>query len=170
MTKTNMNSKGRNKPRHNGGNGNRTNGSPVSRNSVFDSNGPCGKIRGNVSQIIEKYQAAAKDASTHSEYVLAELCLQYADHYNRINISFTPENNNTNPNSNKNNKSDKAQKSANGKGNGKTSEDAKIAQSDEEPIDISGIDLSIPDFSIIENNDKKTKADEDTSNLAIENV
>ncbi len=91
MTKTNSNSKGRHKPRHSNGSVHKHNNSPISKNTVFDSNGPCGKIRGNISQIIEKYQAAAKDAMTHNEYVLAELCMQYSDHYNRISASIVVE-------------------------------------------------------------------------------
>ncbi len=183
MSKTNSNSKGRFKPRHNNHH-QKHNGSSFSRNTVFDSNGPCGKVRGNVSQVIEKYQTAAKDATTQGEHVLAELCLQYADHYNRIAISIAPE------------QPKRVEKVAE---TVKTDEDAIVVASPEliepsaEPekkhngkklngvkkkeitekevdIDIENMDLSIPDFSLIEKKPKKKTKQDNTVKLAIENV
>ena len=148
MNKTNSNSKGRYKGRQNGHNGNgRTSYSSqtqYTKNSVFDSNGPCGKVRGNVFQIIEKYELAAKDARCHSEGVLAEVCLQYADHYNRIALTFVNE---PAPVPKKVVKNEDAEEIPT----------APIA-------DISAMDLSIPDFSGLQTQ----KSEEKT--IAVENA
>lgn len=50
----------------------------------FDSNGPSGRIRGNASQVYEKYQALARDAQTSGDRVMAENYFQHAEHYYRI--------------------------------------------------------------------------------------
>ena len=60
-------------------------------NSCFDSNGPGGRIRGNASQIVEKYLLMARDANSQNDRVLAENFYQYAEHYNRIINSFVVE-------------------------------------------------------------------------------
>ncbi|HAE51415.1 MAG TPA: DUF4167 domain-containing protein, partial [Tistrella mobilis] len=57
---------------------------PVNRNRIFESNGPAGKIKGNLSQVIDRYLAAARDASSSGDRVLAESCLQHAEHYLRL--------------------------------------------------------------------------------------
>jgi preprotein translocase subunit SecD len=54
------------------------------RKNSFDSTGPVGKIRGTAAYVQEKYMAAAKDALSNSDFVLAESCYQHADHYTRI--------------------------------------------------------------------------------------
>ena len=56
----------------------------ITRNTVFDSTGPCGKLRGTALQLFEKYQAGAKDAMMQNDIVLAQSCMQYADHYMRL--------------------------------------------------------------------------------------
>ena len=56
----------------------------ITRNTVLESSGPCGKLRGTALQIFEKYQIAAKDAMMQSDIVLAQTCMQYADHYIRL--------------------------------------------------------------------------------------
>jgi hypothetical protein len=53
-------------------------------NRVFESAGPEGKVRGTPQQIIEKYQALARDAQTAGERVLSENFLQHAEHYVRL--------------------------------------------------------------------------------------
>ena len=55
-------------------------------NTVIDSNGPCGKIRGTAAQVMEKYLAAAKDASG-ADRVLYENCMQHAEHFFRIHAA-----------------------------------------------------------------------------------
>jgi hypothetical protein len=50
----------------------------------FDSNGPTGHIRGNASQVSEKYQALARDAQTLGDRIMAENYFQHAEHYYRI--------------------------------------------------------------------------------------
>jgi hypothetical protein len=55
-----------------------------SRNQVFDSNGPGARVRGNSSQIYEKYQQLARDASSAGDRVAAENYYQYAEHYFRL--------------------------------------------------------------------------------------
>jgi hypothetical protein len=65
------------------GRGNRRpNGNIVNR--VFESAGPEGKVRGTPQQIIDKYQALARDAQTSGDRVMAENFLQHAEHYQRI--------------------------------------------------------------------------------------
>jgi hypothetical protein len=66
-----------------GGGGHRQGGAP-NRAQVFDSNGPDVRIRGTAYQIVEKYMALAKDASSSGDVVLAESYLQHAEHYQRI--------------------------------------------------------------------------------------
>ncbi len=146
MTKINSNSKGRYKQRHSNSNANKLNNFPASKNTVFDSNGPCGKVRGNVSQVIEKYQAAAKDAMTHSEHVLAELCMQYADHYNRIAMNLTPE------------PSKKIQLN-NNENNDKKDTNEEINN-----------DFAIPDLAIIDAQENQKPEIENIMHLTIENV
>ena len=54
------------------------------RSQNFDSNGPDGKVRGSASQVFEKYQALARDASLSGDRIMAENYLQHAEHYFRI--------------------------------------------------------------------------------------
>jgi len=54
------------------------------RNHVFDSNGPDGRIRGNAHQVLEKYLALARDASSQGDRVAAENYYQHAEHYFRL--------------------------------------------------------------------------------------
>jgi len=53
-------------------------------NRVFDSSGPEGKVRGTPQQIIEKYQALARDAQLSGDRVAAENFQQHAEHYTRL--------------------------------------------------------------------------------------
>ncbi|HCP01880.1 MAG: hypothetical protein CL573_06410 [Alphaproteobacteria bacterium] len=55
-----------------------------SRNQTFDSNGPGARVRGNPSQIYEKYQQLARDAASSGDRVGAENFLQHAEHYFRL--------------------------------------------------------------------------------------
>lgn len=59
-------------------------------NNCFDSNGPGGRIRGTVQQIIEKYLLLARDANAQNDRILAENYYQYAEHYNRIINNILP--------------------------------------------------------------------------------
>lgn len=87
-------SRGRN---HNFNNNRRFNNNGFSRNTVFDSQGPAGRLRGTAYQLMEKYLAAAKDAMS-TDRVLAENCLQHADHYMRLNaMAMASENQNRYP-------------------------------------------------------------------------
>lgn len=80
-----MNPRGRSRGRnHNYNNNNRRFNNAPSRNTVYDSLGPVGRLRGTAFQLMEKYLGAAKD-SMSSDRVLAENCLQHADHYMRLN-------------------------------------------------------------------------------------
>ncbi|MBL8643152.1 MAG: DUF4167 domain-containing protein [Rhodospirillaceae bacterium] len=81
--------RGRNggKPRmhHQGGGG--------GRNPNFDHN--AGRMRGNAQQLMDKYLALARDASSQGDRVLAENYFQHADHYYRvINARFEGQQNN----------------------------------------------------------------------------
>lgn len=56
----------------------------INRNTVFDSTGPCGRIRGTAQQLIDKYLSAAKDAKGQNDRILWEVCQQHAEHYARL--------------------------------------------------------------------------------------
>ncbi len=83
------------------------------RNQTFDSNGPSVRIRGNASQVHEKYIAMAQDASSAGDSISSENYLQHAEHYYRIlavqreeaearasSQQQSPRNNNNNGNNN----------------------------------------------------------------------
>ena len=53
-------------------------------NRVFESAGPDGKVRGTPQQIIDKYQALARDAQVPGDRVAAESYLQHSEHYSRL--------------------------------------------------------------------------------------
>lgn len=53
-------------------------------NRSFDSNGPEVKVRGNASQVHEKYTALARDAASSGNRVKAENLRQHAEHYLRV--------------------------------------------------------------------------------------
>jgi hypothetical protein len=54
------------------------------RNQTFDSNGPEIRIRGNAHQVLEKYLAMARDATSQGDRVSAENFYQHAEHYFRV--------------------------------------------------------------------------------------
>lgn len=56
-------------------------------NRHYDSNGPDVRIRGTASQIFDKYQSLARDASSSGDRILAESYLQHAEHYFRIMLA-----------------------------------------------------------------------------------
>ena len=62
--------------------GGRRGGSPRSQN--FESNGPDVKVRGNAQQVVDKYQALAREAATAGNPVMAENYYQHAEHYYRV--------------------------------------------------------------------------------------
>ncbi|MGV6820178.1 MAG: DUF4167 domain-containing protein [Parvularcula sp.] len=66
--------------RHN----NRRRQNPNNINRSLDSNGPEVKIRGTASQIYEKYQALARDATSAGDRIRGESLLQHAEHYYRL--------------------------------------------------------------------------------------
>jgi len=79
-------SRSRNKQGNNGGqhNAQRRNTMGNIINRVFESAGPDGKVRGTPQQIIDKYQALARDAQLAGDRVAGESYLQYAEHYSRL--------------------------------------------------------------------------------------
>ena len=77
---SNRRSRGRNNNNRGKGGNNRA--------QVFDSNGPEVRIRGTAHQILDKYQALAKDARSSGDHVLAESYLQHAEHYQRIIVTW----------------------------------------------------------------------------------
>ncbi|MDW3204951.1 MAG: DUF4167 domain-containing protein [Alphaproteobacteria bacterium] len=74
-----MNNQKQNRGRHRN-NARRSN--PSRQN--FDSNGPGIRIRGNATQVYEKYIQLARDAQGSGDRVMAENMLQHAEHYYRI--------------------------------------------------------------------------------------
>ena len=97
---------------------------PVNRS--YDSNGPDVRVRGTASQVLEKYQALARDAMSAGDRVMAENYQQHAEHYFRILQSFQPQ-----PSDNENENADAANGAAedaqsgdtNGAANGDAGED-----------------------------------------------
>ena len=78
-------SRSRNKQGNSGGhNGQRRSTMGNIINRVFESAGPDGKVRGTPQQIIEKYQALARDAQVAGDRVAAESYLQFSEHYTRL--------------------------------------------------------------------------------------
>lgn len=67
------------------------------RNQTFDSTGPEIRVRGNAHQVMEKYLAMARDASSQGDRVAAENYYQHAEHYFRV-INAHNQNNPNNPN------------------------------------------------------------------------
>jgi len=53
-------------------------------NRSFDSNGPDVKVRGNATQVFDKYTALARDAASSGNRVKAENLRQHAEHYLRV--------------------------------------------------------------------------------------
>ena len=64
------------------GNGGRWSNAP--RNHNFESNGPDGKVRGTAQQVVDKYQALAREATTAGDPIKAEGFFQFAEHYLRV--------------------------------------------------------------------------------------
>lgn len=63
---------------------------PNSRNQSFDSNGPDVKVRGNAQQVVDKYLALARDASSSGDRIAAESYYQHAEHYYRVLSASAP--------------------------------------------------------------------------------
>jgi len=57
---------------------------PPNRNQIFDSSGPDVRVRGNAHQVLDKYQALAREAAASGDRIQAEAYWQYADHYFRV--------------------------------------------------------------------------------------
>ena len=57
---------------------------PHSRSQTFESNGPEVKVRGNAQQVVEKYLALARDATSAGDRITAESYFQHAEHYYRV--------------------------------------------------------------------------------------
>ena len=94
--------RGRNNNYRSNNNNNRNN-----NRTSFDSSSQVGKIKGNASQVMDKYLLAAKEALSRGERLLAEQCLQYAEHYYRVQNQI---NNNQNKVKDNNVSADSAQK------------------------------------------------------------
>ncbi len=54
------------------------------KQQTFDSNGPDIRVRGNAYQVLEKYLAMARDATSAGDRIAAENYLQHAEHYYRL--------------------------------------------------------------------------------------
>jgi hypothetical protein len=74
---------------------------PGNRNGNFDSHGPDGRIRGNASQVHEKYLSLARDALAIDDRISSENYSQHAEHFYRIiahNAEMQVNNEKNNPN------------------------------------------------------------------------
>jgi hypothetical protein len=68
------------------------------RQQTFDSNGPDVRVRGNAYQVLEKYLALARDASSAGDRIAAENFLQHAEHYYRLINAYAGDDQNQNRN------------------------------------------------------------------------
>ena len=68
------------------------------RQQTFDSNGPDVRVRGNAYQVLEKYLALARDASSAGDRIAAENFLQHAEHYYRLINAYSSDEQNQNRN------------------------------------------------------------------------
>ena len=83
--KPGLNSKQRMRGRmNNGGGGGGGKRHMPMRNTTYDSNGPDIRVRGNAHQVLEKYLAMARDASSQGDRIAAENYYQHAEHYFRM--------------------------------------------------------------------------------------
>ena len=57
---------------------------PSAKNQALESNGPEVKVRGTAQQVLEKYLALARDASSVGDRVATENYFQHAEHYYRV--------------------------------------------------------------------------------------
>jgi hypothetical protein len=80
--KPGQNVKQRPRGRMNSGGGGKKHMPP--RNQTYDSNGPDVRIRGNAHQVLERYLAMARDASSQGDRIAAENFYQHAEHYFRV--------------------------------------------------------------------------------------
>ncbi len=78
---------GRGRGKNNNRNKNNNSRDSHSPNRVYESAGPEGKVRGTPQQIIDKYQALARDYQLSGDRVMAENFLQHAEHYTRILVA-----------------------------------------------------------------------------------
>lgn len=78
---------GRGRGKNNNRNKSSNRGDSHSPNRVYESAGPEGKVRGTPQQIIDKYQALARDYQLSGDRVMAENFLQHAEHYTRILVA-----------------------------------------------------------------------------------
>jgi hypothetical protein len=65
----------------NRGNGKRH---PLSKSNTFESSGPEGKIRGTAQQVLDRYLALGRDATSSGDPISAEGYFQHAEHYYRV--------------------------------------------------------------------------------------
>jgi hypothetical protein len=54
------------------------------RTQTFESNGPDGKIRGTAQQVLDRYLALGRDATSAGDPIAAESFFQHAEHYFRM--------------------------------------------------------------------------------------
>lgn len=92
VMKLGSNGKGRMRGRNNQPQSQMYKGRGPSRNQVYDSNGPGVRVRGNAHQVVEKYQALARDAAALGDRLLCENYLQHAEHYLRIILAINQNN------------------------------------------------------------------------------
>ena len=62
-----------------------------SKDSVVESTGPSGKIRGSVQQLVDRYVSFGKDALSQRDFIEAESYFQHAEHYRRLAFAGRPQ-------------------------------------------------------------------------------
>jgi len=75
---------GSNPKRSRGGRSNGKRSHQNVRTATFESNGADNKVKGTAAQVLEKYQALARDALSSGDRIMAENYLQHAEHYYRV--------------------------------------------------------------------------------------
>ena len=75
---------GSNPKRSRGGRSNGKRSHQNVRTATFESSGADNKVKGTAAQVLEKYQALARDALSSDDRIMAENYMQHAEHYYRL--------------------------------------------------------------------------------------
>ena len=132
----------------------------ITRFTTLDSSGPLGKLRGTPLQLAEKYQAGAKDAQTQGDDVLFQTCLQYADHYLRLqSIAIENEQAKSKPEEKLPEENEPSESSE----TSEMEDKAPVIEKKSKKIKIQDDSLSMPMEALQEKSEKNTTQEEQTS-------
>ncbi len=116
-TNNNNNNRNRNRNRNNSGGGG-GGGRPQNSNGYRpDNRGNNERVRGNASQLMEKYKNLARDAASAGDRVLGEYYMQHADHYFRVLAEFRARYEETRPRDQRQDENENQDENSNGNRN-----------------------------------------------------